>query len=157
MVQLSPRKSPPRMRSWLPWANRLASSVRPWFVEASPTVEKAVSCYKADRLVALLLSFRSVQSSPAAREFHATKNTANQAMDRCVRTWCHGASELCELSGFTTQEFSMVGGYTENPEKPQNCQNWGMGYGRLLGTIRYCKNVILIKDRFLFSQLVRSL
>ena len=24
-------------------------------------------------------------------------------------------------------EFSMVGGYTENPEKPQNCQNWGVG------------------------------
>ena len=21
----------------------------------------------------------------------------------------------------------MVGGYTENPEIPQNCQNWGMG------------------------------
>ena len=31
-----------------------ASSVRPRFVEASPTVEKAVSCYKADRLVASL-------------------------------------------------------------------------------------------------------
>ena len=25
------------------------------------------------------------------------------------------------------QEFSMVGGYTENLEKPQNCQNWGVG------------------------------
>ena len=21
----------------------------------------------------------------------------------------------------------MVGSYTENPEKPQNCQNWGVG------------------------------
>ena len=28
--------------------NRLASSVHPCFIEASPTVEKAVSCYKAD-------------------------------------------------------------------------------------------------------------
>ena len=28
--------------------NQLASSVRPCFIEASPTVEKAVSCYKAD-------------------------------------------------------------------------------------------------------------
>ena len=27
------------------------------------------------------------------------------------------------------QEFSMVGGYMENPEKPQNCQNWGGGGG----------------------------
>ena len=59
--------------SWQPWGriNRLASSVRSCFVEASPTVEKAVSCYKADRLVA-------------------------------------------------------VGSYTENPEKPQNCQKWGV-------------------------------
>ena len=24
-------------------------------------------------------------------------------------------------------KFSMVGGYTENLEKPQNCQNWGVG------------------------------
>ena len=29
--------------------------------------------------------------------------------------------------GFTTREFSMVGGYMENPAKPQNCQNWGVG------------------------------
>ena len=38
-------------------------------------------------------------------------------------------SQLCELSGstfeFNTQEFSMVGGYTEKLEKPQHCQNWG--------------------------------
>jgi len=25
---------------------------------------------------------------------------------------------------FTAQEFSRVGSYTENPIKPQNCQNW---------------------------------
>ena len=29
--------------------------------------------------------------------------------------------------GFTMQNFSMVGGYTENLEKPQSCQNWGVG------------------------------
>ena len=44
--------------------------------------------------------------------------------------------------GFTTRKFSRVDGYTENPEKPLNCQNWGVGaclvgYGHLLGTIRY--------------------
>ena len=50
--------------------NGLASSVRQLFIEASPTVEKAVSCYKADRFVASLLSFRSVQSSLAVHEFH---------------------------------------------------------------------------------------
>ena len=36
--------------------------------------------------------------------------------------------------GFTTQEFSMVGGYTENLEKPQNCQNWGVGTCVCMGT-----------------------
>ena len=68
------------------------------------------------------------------------KNTANEATDRFVRNfdaWCRGAqsaseqSQLCELSrpifGFTMREFSRVGGYTENPEKPQNCQTWGVG------------------------------
>ena len=55
------------------WPNRLALSVCPYFVEASPTVEKTVSCYKVDRLVASLLRFRSVQSSPAVREFRAAE------------------------------------------------------------------------------------
>ena len=49
--------------------NGLASLVRQLFVEASPTVEKAASCYKADRLVASLLSFRSVQLLLAVRKF----------------------------------------------------------------------------------------
>ena len=70
-----PEQDPHRMRSWQPCMgpNRLASSVRPCFVEASPTVEKAVSRYKEDRLVDSLLSFRSVQSSPAVREFLAAR------------------------------------------------------------------------------------
>ena len=63
--------------------NRLASSVHQSFIKASPTVEKAVSCYKADRLVASLLSFRSVQSSLAVREF-MQKNAANEAAGGCV-------------------------------------------------------------------------
>ena len=41
------------------FCDRLASSVCPRFVEASLTVEKAVSCYKTDQLVASLLSFCS--------------------------------------------------------------------------------------------------
>ena len=40
--------------------NHLALSFFPCFVEASPTVEKAVTSYKADRLVASLPSFCSV-------------------------------------------------------------------------------------------------
>ena len=67
--------------------NRLALSVHLCFVEASPTVEKAVSCYKADRLVASLPSFRSIQLSLAAVNFTLQgKNAANEAMDGCVRT-----------------------------------------------------------------------
>ena len=122
--------------------NGLASSVCLWFVEASPTVEKTVLCYKADRLVASLLSFHSIlcRRLQYANFVLQGKSTANKATDGCVRTfdaWCHvpqSASEqlqLCELSGptfgFTMWEFSMVGGYTENPEKPQNCQNWVVG------------------------------
>ena len=51
--------------------NRLASSLFLCFVEASPTVEKAVSCYKADQLVASLPSFRSIWLLFAVREFRA--------------------------------------------------------------------------------------
>ena len=51
--------------------NRLALSVRLCFVEVSPTVEKAVLCYKADRLVASLPSFCSIQLSLVVHEFHA--------------------------------------------------------------------------------------
>ena len=51
--------------------NGLPSSVRPWFVEASLTVDKADSCYKGDLLVASLLNFRSIQLSLAVHKFHA--------------------------------------------------------------------------------------
>ena len=123
--------------------NGLGSSVRQLFVEASPTVEKAASCYKADRLVASLLSFRSIQSSLAVRKFHAAgEEHCKRGHGRvCVNLWCLMSCRSADLRtfGFTTREFSMVGGYTENLEKPQNCQNrgWALaGYGRLLGTIR---------------------
>ena len=42
MIQLSPCKGPPWMRSQLPGCT--ASSFRPCFIKASPTVEKAVTC-----------------------------------------------------------------------------------------------------------------
>ena len=46
-------------------------------------------------------------------------------------------SQLCELSGstfgFNTQEFSMVGGYTEYLKKLQSCQNWGVGACSVMG------------------------
>ena len=56
------------------WPNRLASAVHPYFVEASPTLEKTASCYKADRLVALSL--------PAVREFGVQeRNAVNEATE----------------------------------------------------------------------------
>ena len=80
-------------------------------------------------------------------------NAVNEATDGCVWTFeasCCGIqsaseqSQLCELSGptfgFTTQEFNVVGGYTE---KTQNCQNWGVGTIRY---IRCCYNVTVISD-----------
>ena len=85
MVQLSPRKVPTldaKLAAMGP--NRLASSVRPCFVEVSPTVEKAVSCYKADRLIASLLSFHSIQSSPAVREFRAAREERGEPSHRQV-------------------------------------------------------------------------
>jgi len=134
--------------------NRLASSVHPCFIEDSLTVEKTVSCYKADRLVASMLSFCSVQSLPAVRKFVLQgRNAANQATDRCVRTWCHGtqsASELCELSrptfGFTTQKLAWwaVTRRTLKNHKTVKSGGWVLArewalarVWRLLGTIWY--------------------
>ena len=108
--------------------NRLASSVHLCFVMASPMVEKAVSCYGADQLVASLLSFCSVQSSLAVREFHAAgEECCKRGHGRVCDAWCRGvqsASEqfqLCELSGptfrYAMQEFSLLGCYMENSEK----------------------------------------
>ena len=59
--------------------NGLASLARQLFVEASPTVEKAASCYKVDRLVASLLSFCSVQLSLAVCKFRVAGE------ERCKR------------------------------------------------------------------------
>ena len=69
--------------------NRLASSLFPCFVEASPT-EKAVSCYKADWLVASLPSFRSVRLLFAVREFRAAgKEHCEQGHRQvCANLWC---------------------------------------------------------------------
>ena len=63
-------------------SNPLASLLQPCFVEDSPTVKKAISCYKADCLVALLPSFCSVWLSLVLQG----KNAVNEAMDGCVRS-----------------------------------------------------------------------
>ena len=45
--------------------------------------------------------------------------------------------------------FSMVGGYMENLEKPQNCQNWGMGACKGMGT--FSEQYGIIKNRIIDS------
>ena len=65
-----------------------ASLVRPCFVEASSTVEKAISCYKMDRLVGFLLSFRTFSRHLQYANFVLQgKNAANEATDGCSRTF----------------------------------------------------------------------
>ena len=107
-------------------------------------MEKTVPCYKVDSLVALMLSFRSVQSSLAICEFRAAgEERCERGQGQvCVNLGCRVAqsaseqSQLCELSGptfgFTTREFSMVGGYMKNPENNKTVQ---LGGGCLLWTL----------------------
>ena len=119
--------------------NRLASSIHPCFIEASPTVEKAVSWYKADWLIASLLSFCRIQLSLAVRKFHAAGEEHCEQGNRwvcanlwCLMLWCPKcigtiATMWAQGAYLQIHYANMVGSYTENPEKPQNCQNWGMG------------------------------
>ena len=108
----------PGWSCWAGWGNGLASSVCPWFVEASPTVEKDVSCYKADRLVASLLSFHSVQSSlavHAAGEERCERGQGQVCANLwCLMSWCPKCIRTIAAMwahwtfGFTMWEFSMV-------------------------------------------------
>ena len=40
----------------------------------------------------------------------------------------HTIVSSADLFCFTRQEFSMVYSYTEDLEKPQNCENWGCSF-----------------------------
>ena len=129
--------------------NQLASSVHPCFIEASPTVEKAISCCKADWLIASLLSFLCIQLSLAVRKFRAGgKNAVNMATDGCVheplmpnvaapkahqnnRSYVSSA----DLPSDSLRKNLTWWAVTQRTlEKPQNCQNWGMGACMGMGT-----------------------
>ena len=146
MVQLSLRKGSPWMRSQLPVCTKstciVASSV---LRRGQPDSRESYIMLQSGPTRSLVANFPH-RLVVACKFCAAGKNAVNEATDRCVRR-CRGAqraseqSQLCELSGptfgFTMQNFSMVGGYTENLEKPQSCQNWGggrlHGCGRLSG------------------------
>ena len=79
-------------------------------------------------LVAKLLQCWSL----VVRELNAAGEVRN--FDAAPEAYQNDRSYVHELRTylyfrFTTQEFDMVGGYTENLKKkpPQNCQNWGVG------------------------------
>ena len=85
--------------------NGLPSSVRPWFVEASPTVEKAVSCYKSGPTHSLVAKF--LQHSVVTCSTWISCCRGRTLQTGCVRTfdaWCRVAQsasellQLCELS-----------------------------------------------------------
>ena len=108
------------------------------FVKASPTVEKAVSCYNADRLVASLPSFHSVQSSLAVRKFHAAgKECCERSHERvCENIWClmswqpkrnHSYVSSVDLPTDSICKNLVWWAVTREPRKQQNCQNWGVG------------------------------
>ena len=66
-------------------AARVYCTVTSFFVEVSPIVEKAVSCYKADGLAASLPNFHSIQSSLAVLKFRVA------GKERCKR----GHGQVC--------------------------------------------------------------
>ena len=85
--------------------NRLASSLWPCFIEASPTVEKDVMCYKADQLVALLPSFHGVYSPwTGVCELDVVAPKAHQINYSYVSSADLPSDSLCK------DLFSMVGG-----------------------------------------------
>ena len=89
MVQPFPHKGPPQMWSYVA-ASRYRSTcivALPLLAQASKTVEKAVSCYKVDQLVA---SFLRVQFSLAVSDFCAAgEELCKWGHGRvCVKLWC---------------------------------------------------------------------
>ena len=112
--------------------NHLALSLFPCFVEASLTVEKAVTGYKADQPIYP----RSQVSAAFSHRWQSWLCDAGKML--WTRPWtgvceldvvpkAHLNNHSCECSGptfrFTTHRFSMVGSYMEDLVKPQNCQN----------------------------------
>ena len=119
--------------------NELRLSVRQLFVEASPTVEKAASCYKADRLVASLLSFCSVQSSLAVCEFHAAVE------DSCKRGHRWGYAILCCVYLQIHCDNLAWWAVTQRTLKNHKTQNWGRALARVWAlawdnTVSACAN-----------------
>ena len=95
-----------------------ASSLCLCFVETSPTVEKTVSCYKADYYIALLPVRLSLAACKSRAAGEAEKNAANKATDGCGRTfepdvmqstsgYVSLADLQCTFRFTTTQEFTM--------------------------------------------------
>ena len=97
--------------------NRLALLLHSCFIETSPTVEKAVTCYEVNRLVASLPQHSVVICSTQSLCCRGSTLRMRPQTGVCEPE----QSQQCELSGptfrFTMQGFSMVGGYLKDFEK----------------------------------------
>ena len=115
-------------------------------VKASLTVEKAVSCYIADRLVASLPSFRSIQSSLAVCKFGAAgKELTLRTRPRV------GVCEPLMPDVVASKAHQNNRNYVSSADLPsdslrKDLAGWVvtrrtskrlLWYGRLLGTMRY--------------------
>ena len=136
--------------------SQLALSLRLCFIEASQIVKKAISCYNADRLVASLPGFCSIQSSLAVHEFHAAgKECCEQGHRRvCANLWClHDVVVpkvlIAAMWAQRTYLWILYVVATRRTLKTTKLSKLGgrlSGYGHLPGTIRYvymnsCKNI----------------
>ena len=143
MVQLSPRKGPPGCEvscHGTEWTCNVGSSV---ILQSGPT-HSLVAKFPQRSVVACSTRIsccrgRMLQTRPRTGMCEPLMpDVMAPEMHQNNRSYVRSA----DLPSDTLREnFSMVGCYTENPEKQQNCQNCRggrlHGYGRLLGTIRY--------------------
>ena len=147
MVQLSLCKLPTWRQSQLPgsWIDlhchfACASSRPAWLWR------KVHHARKTDWFVALLPSLPAMFVACSMQIFVLQAwNTVDKAMDGCVWKFaagCRGTwstSEWLQLAQqtyfrFTTHKFILMGCYTEDLIKPQNCQNWWVGACTGMGT-----------------------
>ena len=119
-------------------------------------MEKAVLCYKADQLVASLLSFCSFQSSLAVHEFRATGEEPFRCMDGCVLI----SPSMPDVASPKVHQNNCSSTNLPSDSLRENLAWWVVtrrtlkttklsklagghlhGYGRLLWTIRYYKQM----------------
>ena len=151
MVQLSLRKGPPCAKFSCHGTELTCIIDSSVLRRGQPNSGEGCIMLQSGPTCSLLAKFPHIQSSLAVCEFCASVDERCERGHGWVYThlWClmswrpkriKTITATCMLAqrtstfGFTMQEFSMVSGYTKNPEKPQN---WEVGACVGMGTIRY--------------------